>query len=378
MNCTTCRFELSQCLDGRLPSGRRATVMQHAAACGECSTFWSELQAAQQLTLQLPKQPVSDGFREQLWERIRAGEGTPDAVFHEPVPMLTKVRYALTGAAAAAALLMFATWLRDDRTRITDEDVVAKVPDGSRNGNLVGRGPTQVATHDPALEVDPLPLFTSTQPLTAGLLAVEAARGFEQRCFTTNRAIAQIGNDTGPDEVMLRRIIDDAIEARDLGAALLDLRDRDRLVFRDSEVAADLMFAVNKLGEIRPSARGFDTVRSIVEPALRSDRLGNISRAIFQQPLVDPREEQDVLIHLNTARPGVFPMLFFSFGPSDEICEEFGLFRKVGVFVLDDQCGRSYVAPRSQLDAGFQRLQVVRRGSGNTQQIEVHIQAEKK
>ena len=89
MNCSTCRYELSQCLDGRLPSGRRTLVLQHAESCSECGAFWTELQAAQQLTLQLHQPRVSPGFRDQLWERIRAGEGTPEAVFHEPVPLLT-------------------------------------------------------------------------------------------------------------------------------------------------------------------------------------------------------------------------------------------------------------------------------------------------
>ena len=90
MNCNTCQYELSQCLDGRLPSGRRAVVMQHIASCESCDTFWKELQAAQQLVLRLPREKVSSSFREQLWERIRAGEGTPDAVFGEAVPMLAK------------------------------------------------------------------------------------------------------------------------------------------------------------------------------------------------------------------------------------------------------------------------------------------------
>src|SRR5688572_23870014 len=117
MNCTTCRFELSQCLDGRLPSGRRAIVMQHASECTDCGTFWAELQAAQRLTLQLRRPRVGPDFREALWVRIQAGEGTPDAVFHEPVPLVVKLRYALTGAAAAAAALLCAMWLapEDDR-----------------------------------------------------------------------------------------------------------------------------------------------------------------------------------------------------------------------------------------------------------------------
>ena len=112
MNCTTCRYELSQCLDGRLPSGRRSEVMKHAESCATCGSFWLELQSAQRLTLSLRDATVSTDFREGLWDRIHAGEGTPSAVFHEPVQMWTKVRYTLTGAAAAAALLVGANYLQ--------------------------------------------------------------------------------------------------------------------------------------------------------------------------------------------------------------------------------------------------------------------------
>jgi len=375
MNCNTCRFELSQCLDGRLASGRRAIVMQHAATCEECASFWSELQQAQQLTLQLPKERVSEGFREQLWERIRAGEGTPEAVFHEPVPISTKVRYLLTGAAAAAAVLLFAMWMRDDRTR-NENDHVASISNGPRNDVHKTSPPVM---QDAALGVDPLPLFTSTQPLTAGLLAVEAAKGFEQRCLLANRGIAQIGPQAAAtDEGMVRQVFRNAIEARDLGQTLLDLRDRDRLSFRDPEVFQDLLGAVNMLGEIRETVASVDTVRTIVAPALRSFRLGNITRAISLPAALDPSEEQDVLIHMNVQRPQVIRMLFLSFGPNDEICEQFGLHRKIGVFALDDQCGPSFVAPRRMVDAGMQRLRLWSASSGGNQQVQVQVQVEGK
>src|SRR5262245_17400688 len=113
MNCSTCQYELSQCLDGRLASGRRALVMDHVAACAECGEFWRELQAAQALVLRLTRPRVDGDFRERLFERIETGEGTPPAVFQEQVPLATKIRYTLTGAAAAAAVLIAATLLRD-------------------------------------------------------------------------------------------------------------------------------------------------------------------------------------------------------------------------------------------------------------------------
>ena len=114
MSCHTFQHDLSQCLDGRLPSGRRQVVMDHVASCDACSQFWTELQSAQELVLRLPRQRVSRDFREQLFERIETGEGTPSAVFGEPVPLMNKVRYVLTGAAAAAAVLVVFTMARRD------------------------------------------------------------------------------------------------------------------------------------------------------------------------------------------------------------------------------------------------------------------------
>jgi len=87
MNCNAYRHELSQCLDGRLPAGRRSAVLQHACECGECGAFWADLQKAQQLTRRLQPTRVGADFRESLFARIESGEGTPEAVFHEPVPV---------------------------------------------------------------------------------------------------------------------------------------------------------------------------------------------------------------------------------------------------------------------------------------------------
>jgi hypothetical protein len=79
--------------------------MAHLTGCDSCQELWSELQKAQELALSLPSESVSHDFRDSLFERIRAGEGTPEAIFNEPVPKLVKLRYLATGAAAAAVLL---------------------------------------------------------------------------------------------------------------------------------------------------------------------------------------------------------------------------------------------------------------------------------
>src|SRR5262245_29564156 len=125
MNCRTCQYDLSQCLDGRLPSGRRAVVMAHVAECDDCAQFWAELQSMQALVLRLPAQHVNASFREQLFERIQTGEGTPPAVFAQAVPVGAKIRYLLTGAAAAAAVLVAATMLRNPRSAVVGPQDVA-------------------------------------------------------------------------------------------------------------------------------------------------------------------------------------------------------------------------------------------------------------
>ncbi len=107
MNCRECQRDMSPCLDGRLPSGRRSVVMEHLEACEECTKLWGEFQQAQELVLRMPVRPVSPDFHTRLWERIKAGEGTPQAVFAEPMPLAAKARYVLIGAAAAALLLVF-------------------------------------------------------------------------------------------------------------------------------------------------------------------------------------------------------------------------------------------------------------------------------
>ena len=90
-------------------------------------------------------------------------------------------------------------------------------------------------------------------------------------------------------------------------------------------------------------------MQDIVAPAFRSDRLASISRAISLVPL-EPREEMEALRRLNTQRPDIFPKLFIVFGNDDEI-RQFGLLRLGSAFFMDDDCGPSWVAPRSEVEA---------------------------
>lgn len=394
MNCTTCRYELSQCLDGRLPSGRRTIVLQHVDGCAACKSFWAELQAAQQLVLQLPKHGVGDGFREQLWERIRAGEGTPDAVFHEPVPMLTKARYLLTGAAAAAAVLIaFSWWQKADNRPAGSNTPIAQTPtprptedahavrDDRRGTGLVPR----TSNPDAYLASAAPPMLASAQRLTADLVAVEAARQFEQRYTSANRDLARLAQDSSPtNERVVDGLLDKATELHSFADVLLDLRDVNRVSFDDAEIGADLRVVANLLGQSRLQKRNLETVRAFVAPALQqSVRLGSLASRLRVRPSFGPleeRAEQEMLRRLSTQRPEVFPKLFFVF-PSEESCPSFEQLARGDVFLLEDQCGPSFVAPRSRVEEDSQRVELMIRSSrqrNGEMQVDVYVNGQKK
>ncbi|MBL8728205.1 MAG: zf-HC2 domain-containing protein [Planctomycetes bacterium] len=341
MNCNHCRYELSQCLDGRLPSGRRALVMEHVAQCRGCETFWNELQAAQQLVLQLPRERVGEHFREQLWERIRAGEGTPEAVFHEPVPFTVKIRYAMTGAAAAAVVLLGVLALRSDATP-QKADLVADsaTPNGLRP--RVHDGPS-----DDFLRLDHNPLLASTVRLTPDVVALEAARQLEQRYATLRHTLGKLQDHNLDGEVAVEQALDNANEFESLGGLLLEMSDRRRLVFVEQEVGTDLRLAVGLLGQTKLLRRDRDSVTEVVGRALQSRRLSNLSGMISLVP-TDPREEREVLVRLSTLRPEVFPKLFIVLGTDDDM-HDLGI--GSSTFAMDDACGTSWVAPRSMVEA---------------------------
>jgi hypothetical protein len=351
MNCTTCRYELSQCLDGRLPSGRRTLVMQHTAECADCGSFWAELQAAQRLTLQLQQPRVGADFRESLWARIQAGEGTPDAVFREPVPLLAKVRYALSGAAAAAALLCV-VWLGRDketphlvpRQPVADADPITTRPNAQVA--IVGApAPTgRIAFHQDAPPLDP-PLLEA-QRLRYRLVADEAARQLDQRYAATTAALVRL--DATGDELALQRVYENAEDFHYFGEVLLDMRDRKVVSFTDERVDQDLRLAVELLEQGRQLDRTPQMVKRVIAPAFRSDRLASVARTIATVRL-EPYEEEEALMRLNRQRPEVFTKLFVVFGRDHQPLPGLEMLRRGDVFLMEDECGPSYVVPRSEV-----------------------------
>lgn len=344
MNCNHSRYELSQCLDGRLPAGRRAAVLQHAAECAACGSFWIELQQAQQLVQRLRRPRIGTDFRETLFARIESGEGTPEAVFREPVPTLAKVRYALTGAAAAAAMIAAALWVAPVQqarpSTVVAAATSATLPIGSPAAPQAG---LRAEAQQP---VQP-PLIAATQPLGFHLVAREAARQLDQRYGAAATALRRV---EGGDANALKSVLENADEVHALGELLLDLRDRKRLLFTESEVEPDLRFAVRLLGESRRGSRDLQSLPAMVAPALRSNRLAAVSRTIAPVQL-ERGEEMEVLQRITAQRPDIFPKLFIVFGSGDAFDADFAMLRAGAAYRFDDDCGPSWVAPRSEVES---------------------------
>lgn len=397
MNCTTCRYELSQCLDGRLPSGRRTEVMNHAESCATCGSFWLELQAAQKLSLSLQQSEVSPNFREGLWDRIHAGEGTPSAVFQEQVPMWSKVRYTLTGAAAAAALLIGVTFLMKDdvapntvapNTVASNNSNIAS-NDGTASNNTNSNGPVAIGpdangfapsggqavdlasnggyspdgyspnhgTLEPRrrnqFQLSSPPLMAAAKRLSTEVLAVETARQLEQRYATAAVGLRMMHNPANNRAHAVTQVIESADEMRDFIEVLLDLRDTQGLFFTDAGIDADLQFAVKMLeqaGTMKTSSE--QAVEMFIEPVLsKSNRLAHVSRSISLKPTTNIYTERSYLQRVNTMRPEVFRKLFVVLGSPDQM-------RPGAVFLLEGDCEMGWVAPISEINAHMQRIEI--------------------
>lgn len=352
MNCSTARYELSQCLDGRLPSGKRAVVLAHAEACEACGQFWTELQEAQQLTLSLQSVRVQPDFRDGLWERIHAGEGTPEAVFVEPVPAWTKLRYALTGAAAAAALLVGVSSLQrgataprepEERAAVNAEAGAAQTIAQTRDTGALLRDRSPVTSYTQNA------LLSNARPLTLQLLAREAASQLEQRYQEASIGMRMMREPGHNRAAAARRVVDSANELRDLGQLLIDLRQRERLVFTDQQVDRDLSFAVEWLERVPAlPEHSPEVIETYYGPALSRQRLGEVKDHIGLRLAGDPVRELHELKELNARRPEVFPKLFFVLGDGAAMPGDVSSLSP-NVVLVEGACGPNWVAPRSEV-----------------------------
>lgn len=277
MRCHQAEHLLSLNLDGRLSSGQRKLLFDHLDECAACRQIDDELNAARELALSLPTQSVSAGFREELWERIRAGEGTPEAVFREPVPLATKVRYFATGA-AAAGLLIAATvsfFRPAGETTPTTEPLTT--------------GP-QLAQHDRG-GLTPRPVGPVANTATLDLPGVAPATPDRLASLVTDSyadAVRQLrarvddfesGSSASPQ--FITRLRDDANRARHFAGLMRWFVDRDYMMLPEDEAAG--LATIELVGQQVRGVADADSLRGVLRPLqnIRVDR-----RSFFCSPCV--------------------------------------------------------------------------------------------
>jgi len=231
MNCNHCRLELSEHLDGRLPSGRRGAVLDHLTECASCSDYWEELQTAQEVALSSPAERVSAAFQDGLWDRIRAGEGTPEAIFHEPIPWTAKVRYVATGgAAAAAAILFWFAFQGPDPEAGNVERRAAADASAERDGSVSAKASAaRERTSSPGADMSETVAFgiealdKPVKPVAPATVAYEAARGIAVNHDLLSSSMAEL-----PKQPSAR--LDDVLsrfqEMQSFGQLLLQLEEQ--------------------------------------------------------------------------------------------------------------------------------------------------------
>ncbi|MEZ5966679.1 MAG: zf-HC2 domain-containing protein [Planctomycetota bacterium] len=295
MHCSHAEHLLSLNLDGRLSTGQRQLLSKHIAECARCHATDRELVAARELALSLPVQPVSSEFREELWQRIRAGEGTPEAVFREPVPFATKVRYFATGAAAAAALLVAANLLRPGRGD-SEAQTGASVAQTSREP---GRKLRRVSPEDVAEGFDSAASLASFVPATPNSLADLVTNGYADAVRTLHEK-AQDLDDRKVTPEMLDKLRDDAERARSFAAMVRWLVDGKYMYLPPDE--AKSLTAIELVGEQVCSFRDADSLRRVLRP-IRSLPLEQTTN-YFCNPCVKDahRFNQEFLVRLQDTR----------------------------------------------------------------------------
>jgi len=284
MHCHQAEHLLSLNLDGRLSSGQRQLLSRHLAGCGSCRDLDRELMSARELVLSLPMQRVSSGFREELWQRIRAGEGSPEATFREPVPLAAKVRYFATGAAAAAVLLLAANLLRG---RPSDQD-------GPAPRDNTAQGQRRLAPRD----VAPADL-AAVVPATPDRLANLVTSGYAEAVRTLHAKVQDLEQSQVSPE-LLENLRNDVDRAHSFAGMLRWLVEHKYMYLPADEVKS--LTAIEVVGEQARAFQDADSLRRVLRP-IRSLPLEQPS-SYFCDPCVkdEPSFNQEFLRQLQNSR----------------------------------------------------------------------------
>ena len=292
MRCHQAEHLLSLNLDGRLSSGQRQLLLAHLDECAACRQIDGELNAARELALSLPTQSVSAGFREELWERIRAGEGTPEAVFREPVPLATKVRYFATGAAAAGLLIAAAVFFRPaDDTKPTTESPLAQRDRGGLTPRPVGPV-VNSATLD-------LPGVASATPDRLATLVTDS---YADAVRQLRARVDDFESGSSASPQFITHLRDDANRAQHFAGLMRWFVDRNYMMLPQDEAAG--LATIELVGQQVRGVDDADSLRGVLRPLqnIRVDR-----RSFFCSPCVQDEASffREFATHAQGATDGI-------------------------------------------------------------------------
>lgn len=292
MRCHQAEHLLSLNLDGRLSSGQRKLLFDHLDECAACRQIDGELNAARELALSLPTQSVSAGFREELWERIRAGEGTPEAVFREPVPLATKVRYFATGAAAAGLLIAAAVFFRPagDTAPTTGPQLAQR-----DRGGLTPR-PVGPVANDPTLDLP------GVAPATPDRLASLVKDSYADAVGQLRARVDDLESGSSASPQFITRLRDDANRAQHFASLMRWFVERDYMMLPRDEAAG--LATIELVGQQVRSIDDAASLRGVLRPLqnIRVDR-----RSFFCSPCVQDEASffREFATHAQGAPDGV-------------------------------------------------------------------------
>lgn len=225
------------------------------------------MRKAQDMVLSLPAATVSGSFRADLWERIRSGEGAPDLALREPIPFASKVRYVVSGAAAAACMLFVLHMARG-------EDAIE--PRASEPESV-----TEVAKAK--VDASPSSAYFGVVPITPQLAA--------DTCVNTCATIVNQVQQGLPaiEDHSLPTMRGELMRAREAAGMLLWM-DGDGFVQLDPDTA-NAFVLLRKIASRAEQAEGPTELRRALEP-MRGLKLHNL-RNVLVRCCIEPKFEQE-------------------------------------------------------------------------------------
>lgn len=282
--------ELSLHLDGRLPSGRREAILDHLADDPESARVFAEMDRASELARSLPGQVVSPNFARDLWDRVRSGEGTPDASFREPLPLLVKTRYVLAGAAAAALVILGVNLFARTTTPLTaPSEVTGQLASGSPTERSIPEAPSapsSESTHPNGLRPVGLASMASfpdvLMPVTAWSVTraghsewVGAMRDLKERFPSAERRLATVAF----DEVAQQ--IEPVVERARGSMLVMRWLQNERIVKLQPDIDVTLRIAEQIIDRIERANAGNDAMLlRVAADDIRTLDLGPLDREI--------------------------------------------------------------------------------------------------